>query len=99
MEVLLLIALIISAFAFGRASKPTVVHWTREGQHENAYQDGYRRGRQVVFAPTLEDLNLALYRQEGLLGAIRDNQHDIAQAAKKLNGEYDKDAETDEQRA
>lgn len=95
MEILVIVLLIL-AFAFGRASKPTVVHWTREGQHENMYEQGYMRGRQKAFGPSLEDLNLALHRQEGLLGAIRDNYDDIKLAAKKLNGEYDKDQETSE---
>lgn len=99
MELLVGTLLLITAFMFGRASKPTVVHWTREGQHENMYEQGYMRGRQKVFGPSLEDLNLALHRQEGLLGAVRDNFYDLQQAAKKMNGDYDKDAETDEQRA
>jgi hypothetical protein len=94
MELLPLLALLITAFAIGRLSKRTIVHWTREGQHENMYNQGYTRGRLGPFGPSLEDLNLALHRQEGLLGAVRDNQYDLVQAAKRLNGDYDKDAET-----
>lgn len=97
MEILALLILLALAFAVGRASKPMVRVYTREGQQESAYDEGYLRGRQKVYAPSLEDLNLALHRQEGLLGAVRDNYYDLQQAAKKMNGDYDK--ETDEQRA
>lgn len=90
MELAVITILIVLAFAFGRASKPTIVHWTREGQHENAYNEGYARGRLGPFGPSLEDLNLAMHRQEGLLGAINDNYHDLQLAAKKMNGDYDK---------
>jgi hypothetical protein len=95
MEIFLLLALIALAFAFGRASKPTVVHWTREGQHENAYNEGYVRGRLGPFGPSLDDLNLALHRQEGLLGAVNDNFNDLQLAAKKMNGDYDEKPKTD----
>lgn len=98
MAALVLTALVILAFAFGRASKPTIKHYTREGQCEHAIMDGYAHGRLKinVHRPNLEDLNLALHRQEGLLGAVRDNYDDLHLMAKKLNGEYDE--KTDAQR-
>lgn len=94
MELLPVILLLIVAFAIGRLSKPTIVHWTREGQHENHFNQGYVRGRFKPFGPGLEDLNLAMHRQEGLLKAVRDNQDDLVTAAKKLNGDYDENKDT-----
>lgn len=84
MEYAAIIGLLILAFAMGRSSKPTVRVVTREGELENAYNEGYGRGRLGPFGPSLDDLNLALHRQEGLVGAINDNYHDLKQAAKKM---------------
>lgn len=94
MELLPAILLVVAAFAFGRLTKPTIVHWTREAQHESHFNQGYVRGRFKPLGPGLEDLTLAMHRQEGLLKAVRDNQDDLITAAKKLNGDYDEDNKT-----
>lgn len=84
MEYAAIIGLLILAFAMGRSSKPSVKIVTRDEHYETAYNEGYGRGRLAPFGPSLDDLNLALHRQEGLVGAINDNYHDLKQAAKKM---------------
>lgn len=93
MEVWLVIALIVLAYLAGLANAATTrnikyVPVERDELNEKYTQAGYYQARTKLPATgmTIEDLNLAIHRTEGILGAVNDNMHELKQEAKKLNG-------------
>lgn len=95
MTVFLIIAGLILAFALGRSSKPTQTVKFFNAQLEANEKAGYRFAR-IKVGPGLDDVLLALHRQEGMLGAIRDNADDIRQAVNNFGAQDEKDANASE---
>lgn len=92
MTIALVIIVGILAFIMGRAAegakrdsgKPTSFTL------DHAQQQGYLRARMKIDPDktmTMDEMLLALHRQEGLLGAINDNYHDLHRMAKKYGTE------------
>lgn len=89
-----LIAIVILAFAIGRASKPRQNIIAFEAKLERVKRFGYNMARFKV-GPGLDDVLLALHRQEGIMGAVRDNMDEINMRVKSFGEQDEKAAETD----
>lgn len=90
----LIAGMVILAFAIGRASKPTQNVMLFEAKLERVKKFGYNMARFKV-GPGLDDVLLALHRQEGIMGAVRDNMDDIKLRVKSFDSETE---QTDTQR-
>lgn len=76
----LVIILIVVALCFGILTGRAYEIGKRitERNEELAKREGYGRGRmRIPEYASLQEVELALWRQEGLLGALRDNYYDL----------------------
>lgn len=92
MTALLIIVVAVLAFVIGRAAEGAK---RDSGKHsaftlDTAQKQGYLRGR-ISIDPdkmlTMDEMLLALHRQEGLLNAVNDNFGDLHRMAKKYGAE------------
>lgn len=92
MTIFLIVLTAVIAFVMGRAAegakrdsgKPTAFTL------DHAQKQGYLRARMSIDPDkmlTMDEMLLALHRQEGLLGAINDNYHDLHNMAKKYGAQ------------
>jgi hypothetical protein len=92
MTVFLIVMTALVAFIIGRAVEGAKRDSGRTTAFtlDQAQQQGYLRARMKVDPDkmlTMDEMLLALHRQEGLLGAINDNYHDLHLMAKKYGAE------------
>jgi hypothetical protein len=87
----ILIGLVILAYAIGRASKPTHNVQLFSKKLEFVERQGYRLARFKV-GPGLDDVLLALHRQEGIMQAVKDNSDDIKERVNDFGAQDEKDA-------
>lgn len=82
----------VLAFALGRSSKPTHSVRLFNAHLEASERAGYRFAR-IKVGPGLDDVLLALHRQEGMLTAIRDNAADIKEVVNNFGAQDEKASE------
>ena len=91
MEVWQVIALVILAYLIGslRRTRVRIIGVDKQRLYDQQNEQGYYSARVQLpsTGATIEDINLALHRIEGVAGAVNDTLHDLKQEAKKLNGE------------
>lgn len=85
-----IILIFVVGIIVGRITKVKVrlIGVDKQELYDRMEQRGYDSARIGLPAAgvTIEDLNLATHRLEGVVGAVNDTLHDFKQEAKKLNG-------------